>query len=254
MGGAQRNARNKKKQAASAVAAARGTSSDRNKVIIGVVVVVLLAVGVIGGVLLTNQAAGAIPVVEAKADYPVQRQDGVVVVGKDTAKATIDVYADFLCPACGQFEKIYGEQIEEKVTAGELKVRYHLLPYLVRMSNPEGYSRDAANAALCAADGGKFSTYFASLFGKQPSEGGKGYDDDRLVELGKAVGAGGDFEQCVRGNRHDAAGETELNAFVNNPAYQDAEGRTGTPTVAFNGKKIDIREGGWLDKIVNPAG
>ncbi|SDN06565.1 DsbA family protein [Allokutzneria albata] len=254
MGGAQRNARNKKKQAASAVAAARGTSSDRNKVIIGVVFVVLLAVGVIGGVLLTNQAAGAIPVAEVKADYPVQRQEGTVVAGKDTAKATIDVYADFLCPACGQFEKLYGEKINEKINSGELKVRYHVLPFLNSMSNPEGYSRDAANAALCAADGGKFPTYFASLFGKQPAEGGKGYDDNRLIELGTAVGAGPDFEQCVRTKRHVALGEAELKAFTDNQALVGSRGTHGTPTVAHNGKKIEIADANWLDQLIGSAG
>ncbi|WP_086826443.1 thioredoxin domain-containing protein [Allokutzneria sp. NRRL B-24872] len=253
MGGAQRNARNKKKQA-SAVAAARGTSSDRNKVIIGVVFVVLLAVGVIGGVLLTNQAAGAIPVVDAKSDYPVQRQEGTVVAGKDTAKTTIDVYADFLCPACGQFEKLYGENINEKVSAGQLKVRYHLLPFLNSMSSPEGYSADAANAALCSADSGKFPTYFASLFGKQPAERAKGYDDNRLIELGTAVGAGPDFEQCVRTKRHVPLGEAELKAFTDNQALVGSQGTHGTPTVAQNGKRVDIASGGWLDQLIASAG
>ncbi|WP_309116506.1 thioredoxin domain-containing protein [Saccharothrix sp.] len=250
MGGAERNARKKKQEqrAAKAVAAARGSSGDRNKVVIGIVVVAVLALVVVGGVIWTSRSSSdslKLPTDVAGINAPIVREGGVVVVGKDTAKATIDLYEDFLCPACGQFKKIYGAEIKQEIEKGTLRVRYHALPFLVRLSEPEGYSRDSANAALCAADQGKFWELHEALFAAQPEEGGPGYTKEELVKAGTALGLSEDkFKPCVDGGVFEKDAQAELDAARAQPFFK------GTPSVAHNGQGVDVGDENWIKKLV----
>ncbi|WP_394613602.1 DsbA family protein [Lentzea sp. JNUCC 0626] len=260
MGGAERSAR-KKKQAALAVAAARGTGggSDRTKVIAGIAVVAVLAVAVIGYVVFQQMkpdtsATDAIPL--APADHtisaPAVREGNTVLVGKDTATVTVDVYEDFLCPICGTFEKTYGTDIKKAVEDGKVKIRYNILPMLNRLSSPEGYSTDSANAALCVADDGKFNAFHAALFAKQPEEGEAGYTQDQLIKLGKDVGVTATgFESCVRSQTYKTQLDELMSKTSNDPALRDAEsGRfRGTPSVASGGKLIDLDNKNWLSDL-----
>jgi protein-disulfide isomerase len=250
VGGAERNARKKKQaqQAARVVAAARTDNGDRNKVVIGIAVVVVLALVVIGGVIWTAQdedepltAPAGITGVSA----PVAREGAVVVVGEEDAKATIDLYEDFLCPACRSFKEIYGGQIKSEIEAGNLRVRYHVLPFLIRYSDPEGYSRDAANAGLCAADQGKFWEFHEALFAQQPEEGGPGHTKEELVKLGTDLGITGDeFKRCVDTGAHEAEAQAGLDELRAGGKFE------GTPTVMKDGQVIDFQDENWLTNLL----
>jgi protein-disulfide isomerase len=252
VGGAERNARKKKQQqraATTAVSAARGSSSgDRSKVVIGIVVVAVLAVAVIGGVIWSKSGDKeplAVPQDITGVSAPIVREGGAVVVGKDSAKVTIDLYEDFLCPACGTFKKAYGDEIKREIEAGTLEVRYHALPFLNKYSDPEGYSRDSANAALCAADEGKFWEYHETLFAKQPEEGGPGHTKEELVKLGTDLGITGDtFKQCVESGAHEADAQAELDEVKAGGNFG------GTPTVMQDGKIVDWDDEDWLTNLV----
>jgi protein-disulfide isomerase len=263
LGGAERNARKQKQkrtQAAKAVAAARGTSNDRVKIIVGIVVVVVLAGAVVGGVLYqknkADQRAEATiaPQHVAAASYPVKVDNGTVLSGKDDAKITVDLYEDFLCPVCGEFEKRDGDKIQQQLNAGKIKVRYHIVDLLNDRSNPPGYSQAAGNAAICAADGGKFPDYHLSLYDAQPQEGGRGYDNVQLGGLGKALGLGDPFTNCVNSGKYSAQVQQQFDAASNNPALQQDTGQGGkgfgTPTVAVNGKTVNWSDPNWLDNLV----
>jgi protein-disulfide isomerase len=268
VGGAERNAR-KKRQAAQqaaaqrAVAAARKAKSDRTKVIITVAVVVVIAAAVITGVLITNSQKNQtedtrIAAKSVSATYPVTRDGAVVVTGKDTAKVTLDLYEDFLCPICRQFEETYGPQIDQNVQNGTLKVRYHMLNLLNDRSDPEGYSLDSANAALCAADGGKFPAFYASLYGSQPEEGARGYDKNQLTKLGQDVGiTSPDFAACVANSTYDQAVDQAFQAAKNDPNLQQDFGNGqrgfGTPTAAVDGKAIDTADQNWLNNLLGTS-
>ncbi|HUQ54716.1 DsbA family protein [Lentzea sp.] len=260
MGGAERSAR-KKKQAARAVSQARGTSggSDRTKVIAGIAVVAVLAIAVIGYVVFQSKSSStstsdAIPL--APADHtisaPAVRDGSTVVVGEDTATVTVDVYEDFLCPICGTFEKTYGTDIKKAVEDGKVKIRYNILPMLNRLSSPEGYSTESANAALCVADDGKFNAFHAALFAKQPEEGEAGYTQDQLIKLGKEVGVtSAGFETCVRNQTYRSQLDELMSKTSNDPTLRDAEtGRfRGTPSVASGGKLVDLDNKNWLSDL-----
>jgi protein-disulfide isomerase len=277
VGGAERNARKKRQvqnaagRGSSAVAAARRSDRDRKKVFIGVAVVVVLLAAVIGGVIVYNNnknategkdIKAAVPTTAQEAakpaSYPVTRQDGVVIVGEDSAKVTLDVYEDFLCPACRAFEEQYADTITDHVAAGTLRVRYHMLPMLNERSDPPGYSMDSANAGLCAADAGMFPAFHESLFADQPEEGSRGWDRQQLAKLGATLGiTSKEFSTCVTSGTHDKLVTANFEDVKKAPYLQqefpDGSKGFGTPTIAVDEKVVDTGKSDWLDRLVDSA-
>ena len=266
MGGAQRNERRKRQaeqRPGAVVAAARQAPADRTRIILVIVAVVVVGAALIAFAVISNnkknktEGQAIAPQTSAAAvSVPAKRDGGTVLVGKDSAKVTVDVYEDFLCPFCGKFEQTYHQQINQKVQAGELKVRYHMLPLLNDKSDPPGYSLDAANAALLAADAGKFIEFHDSLYavGTQPEEGSRGYDDDQLIKLGQDIGITSPaFAAGIKSNKYDSLVNAELDKAEKAPYLQQDFGNGqvgfGTPTVANGQKIIDISDPNWLNQL-----
>lgn len=256
MGGAERAERKRRQEAATRRAGQEPVSSSGvSRTTWAIAGVVALVAAVVVGVLVwTNVAkndteAQGIQVSDAKA-VKEERSGAAVTIGKAKAPR-LDVYADFLCPACGEFEHEWGAKLLEKANAGELSLRVHMLPMLVKMSDPEGYSRDSANAALCAADQGKFTPFHASLFASQPSEGNRGWDDKQLIKLGRDLRISDKaFDRCVTGGTHDAKLESELDKVAEDPdLVMPGSDGFGTPTVAGPDGAIDWTKPDWLDKF-----
>ncbi|MBB5921995.1 protein-disulfide isomerase [Actinoalloteichus hoggarensis] len=259
MGGAERSARKYRQQqtqAAAAKAMKSAKGGGKNVVVIGVVVIVVVAVAVIGGVLLTQnreeeQAADTVPVVRL-ADHPVERDGGSVLVGQADAGVTVDIYEDFLCPGCAQFEEVYGEQIDTALSEGTVRINYHLLPMLNESNAAPGYSMRAANAALCAADQDVFVDFHASLFGAQPNSGSTVWNDDQMIALGEELGVEDPaFATCVREGEHTAAVADELITADATPHLQNEEGRFhGTPLIAVGQERFDFTDENWLENAI----
>jgi protein-disulfide isomerase len=264
VGGAARNARKSRQQAAAArsVAQARGQAGgDRKKVIAVVVAVVVIAALVIGGVLWINSSKnstqdtainpGVSPTLGAGV---VEKRDGAVVsVGKPGAAKTVDLYADFMCPICGEFQQAYGTQMEQAINNGQLTVRYHMVTLLNDRSDPPGYSLESANAALAAADVQKFTAFHDALFKNQPQEGGRGYDKAQLIKLGQDLGiTDPKFAQTINGGTYDQQIQAAYQQALADPnLQQEYQGQRsfGTPTLAVNGKAIPTSSD-WLSKVL----
>jgi protein-disulfide isomerase len=209
----------------------------------GVLAVVIL--GAISYVYFQKSSTGS----SSSATYTTQVQGAVVIAGKSAANK-VDVYEDFLCPICGRFESTDGATLRQAIADGKIQVRYHPVAILNRGTNPTGYSTRAANAAICAADAGKYADYHDKLFAEQPEENSAGLTDQELVAKGTAVGLSGSFASCVTGHKHNAAVDAATNAAAKDTSLR-AEGAKGfgTPTVLVNGKFVAWRESEWLDAI-----
>ncbi|AZZ49228.1 DsbA family protein [Rathayibacter rathayi] len=114
-------------------------------------------------------------------DESATRAGGVVAV---------DLYVDYLCPYCSQFEKTNAEQLQSWLTEGAITLEIHPVAILDSSSAGSAYSSRAANAAACVADEDPdhFLAVNAALFAQQPAEGTTGLSDDALRTL--VVGAG----------------------------------------------------------------
>ncbi|MGP3991442.1 DsbA family protein [Streptomyces sp. 3N207] len=156
-----------------------------------------------------------------------------VTVGQRSAPAKLTVYEDFRCPACGQFENGFRSTIKSLQRAGKLKAEYHLVTLIDGNMGGRG-SREAANAAACARDKGKFADYHDVLYRNQPGEEKDAFaDTGRLIELaGKVDGlADAGFKECVTSGRHD-------DWVKRSDAEFRKSGHQGTPTVLLDGKDI----------------
>lgn len=153
--------------------------------------------------------------------------------GSSEPKAVLSLYEDFLCPACGNFERQFGPTINKLIDTGAVAADYYMVSILDAQG--EGYSSRAGNAAYCVADESEdaFRRFHAALYteGIQPAEGGGTYPgDEQLIELARQAGAGGTVPDCIRNGRYvdmvkGMAEATEIRA---------------TPTVRINGDDYDL--------------
>ena len=65
--------------------------------------------------------------------------------GGSDPKAVLSLYEDFLCPACGNFERGFGPTISKLIDTGAVAADYHIVAILD--SRGDGYSSRAGNAA-----------------------------------------------------------------------------------------------------------
>lgn len=257
MGGAERVEDKRKRQAARAMTAARGGGGGSRGVIVGVALVVLLALVVGFAVWAQNHHKQgalpvAIPLAPAGPEYPVAVQGDTIVTGRPQAPVTIDIYEDFMCPACGQFERRSHQGLEQVAADGKAKVVYHPVNILKDYSVPPGYSTLAAGAALCAAQAGIFPRFHDTLFAHQPTEDGPGWTVTNLQHLGHSLGAGDSFGRCVQAGaqqRIDTATENASRYLRGlEPDHQFA-----TPTVLVNGALINTADKNWLNQALQGA-
>ncbi|MFE1768365.1 DsbA family protein [Streptomyces angustmyceticus] len=162
-----------------------------------------------------------------------------IPVGAPSAPSTLTVWEDFRCPACQQFETGFRPVVHELEDSGRLKSEYHLVTIIDGNAGGKG-SLNAANAALCAQDAGKFRDYHDVLYSHQPPETEDKFADKQyLLQLaGKVKGlVTPAFTTCVNDGRYDHFVQKSTDAFARS-------GYRGTPTVLLNGKDLAKEKGG----------
>ena len=249
-----------RREASQARLAAAGIQTTRKKPGGGkqglAIAAVVLVVAVVAGLVIAWQNSSSSSSTEGSAPvaptYQASRNGAVVTAGSPTAPVTVDVYEDFLCPACQQFEKIYGNEITTALNEGKVKVNYHLIAILEERSTPPGYSSLAGGAGLCAADAGVFPAFHERLYAEQPSEGGPGKSAQELVTIGQQVGAQGEFASCVNDPANGKAILDATNAAAADQAVAPG-GRLSTPTVLLNGAQVEINDADWLKRATGGA-
>ncbi|KUJ54415.1 hypothetical protein ACZ90_65465 [Streptomyces albus subsp. albus] len=157
----------------------------------------------------------------------------VIPTGRAGAPATLTVYEDFRCPACKQFEDTFRGTIHDLTRKGAMRTEYHLVTLIDGNLGGSG-SLNAANAAACAQDLGKYAPYHDVLYINQPPESDDAYGDkDTLIKLAAKVDGLNTpaFQRCVRDGVHDGWVKKSARAFFDS-------GHDSTPTVLLDGKDV----------------
>ena len=163
---------------------------------------------------------------------PLSREaDGSVVMAKAGVNGPVlEVFEDFQCPACKNFEETNGDTVKKLAADGKVKVIFR--PFRLFQQEPlKSNSQRAANAAECApAD--KWVTFHDLVYKNQPAEGSQGFSNKDLIKWGKEAGINdAAFEKCVNGG--------EKNSVVDQATrYATSAGVQGTPTLNLNGTKL----------------
>jgi protein-disulfide isomerase len=168
---------------------------------------------------------------------PTTRQaDGAILASKPGAKVPkLEVFEDFQCPICNEFEKASAGTIKRLAAQGKVNVLYYPFWLFKQQTEPiRGNSQRAANAALCApAD--KWIQYHDEIYKHQPAEGSNGFSNKDLIGWAKDLGFDTpQFEQCVNGNQK----QSQIDKMTD---YAEQTRKvTGTPTVFLNGRPLDL--------------
>ncbi|HVO94221.1 MAG TPA: thioredoxin domain-containing protein, partial [Terriglobales bacterium] len=156
---------------------------------------------------------------------PVYRADiaiqGAPSKGPDNAPVTIVKFEDFQCPYCKAVQPTFGELL--KRYDGKLRVVHKDLP--LEAIHPE--AREAAEAARCAGEQGKFWSYHDVLYDRAPKlsvESFKNYAKETNLDV--LV-----FERCLASGKFKPAVQKDLSEAVE-------LGLSGTPAFFINGREL----------------
>jgi protein-disulfide isomerase len=153
-------------------------------------------------------------------------------MGDPNAPVKLVEYSDYQCPYCKRFNDETEKLVEDTYIATG-KVYFTYIPY-----GPNGQyigpeSKDAAMAAFCAGDQGKFWEYHDMLFANQTGENVGDYTAKRLEAFADALGLNtGQFRSCFNGNKFADT--------LNQGLQQGKQAQIGgTPSFLINGTLIE---------------
>jgi protein-disulfide isomerase len=147
--------------------------------------------------------------------------DGAPFRGGADAPVTIVKFEDFECPFCKQAQPTL-QELESKYKE-KLKVVHRDFP----LDQIHRLARQAAAAARCANEQGKFWSYHDKLYSKGPK-----LSQDDLKAAAQDVGlARAAFDQCVASGKYKAAVQKDFEEGTR-------LGVTGTPAFFINGRFV----------------
>jgi protein-disulfide isomerase len=207
---------------------------------VGAAVLVVVLIGVFVAVLFQNQAHTTTTSSSATPPNATASKDGIVVnPGKATAGApVVELFFDYQCPVCKQFEGIYGASLKSLADSGAIELHYRNMTFLDINLNNDASLRAGIGAA-CSDFAGKYSAYHNEIYANQAAKEGDGYTDELLrVTIPATVGITGadltTFQACYK--------DQTTKAFVQ--GMNDSASKSGvnaTPTVHVNGKDLPLQ-------------
>lgn len=199
-------------------------------------VAIVLAAGI--GYFIFRQAGDDVTVV-APGDIPADQAFYSLGAAEDSGKPVVELHVDFMCPFCGEFDRMHGEDLAEIVANEEASVHLYARRFLDPQSTSGDYSSRAANALACVYEDDPANTiaYQDVLFENQPKEGSAGLDDAELFEYAQQVGGSSNIQRCIDSK--------EYQPWVRDIAEPGASARAGsTPYVVVDGEEMDSTEWG----------
>ena len=152
------------------------------------------------------------------------------LLGKPDAPVQVIEFADFECPACGQFATLAEPDIRKRlVDAGTISYRFYDYPLPMHRN-----TWAASNAAACADEQGKFWEMHDQLFNAQDQWNGQATSrpKGKFMEYAKALGLNVDqWEACFDARKYQAR-------IKANEQMATKRGASQTPTFVIGDKMI----------------
>jgi protein-disulfide isomerase len=160
-------------------------------------------------------------------------------LGSSTAPVSLETWEDFQCPACGNFSRTVAPVIIERyVATGKVKLTFHDLAFLGQES------LDAASAARCAEQQGKFWEYQTLVFANQNGENQGWFTRDRLEAFAAAAG----LDAAAWAACYD--GGSQRQAVIDATTAGQKAGIQSTPSLAINGQMVSLANfTSWSDLL-----
>jgi protein-disulfide isomerase len=212
----------------------RSQIQRKGRLQVNAAVLVLILVTVAAGILVQRGMAGPGTPPYYGPYAPVTRtaDNTVTMVQPGVTKPVLQVYEDFQCPICDEFEMANGGTIEKLAFQGQVKVVYHPFTIFVGSQPRQANSTRAWAAAKCVP-ASSWVRYHSLLYANQPSETAEnGFPIPQLLALGRRIRlTSSAFTQCVTSQQYAAQLVPLSNRIVNG-------GVNATPTVRLNGHPV----------------
>lgn len=170
--------------------------------------------------------------------------DGSAVrVGPADAKARIDLWVDYSCPHCQEFEAENNAAINQLIAGGDVSVSYHNIQFV------SDYGTAAGSAAACVAadDPNRWAAFNSSLYANHGQETDS-WDAAEFRTFAQQQGVNDAALSCISTDRYtDWIAENTKDAAEQNV--------TGTPTMFLNGQPSETLSGpALITKVRELAG
>jgi protein-disulfide isomerase len=186
----------------------RQRERTRNRILVIILVAagaLLIAFAFIRPMVLKTQAtanATQVPVI-AITPQAITAQVNGVHLGDPNAPVKVDEYGDFRCSACRAYTLNYEPQvIQTYVDTGKVYYTFHSF-IVIDGNDGSDASYRSANAAMCAAEQGRFWDYHDTLYANQVTEDASLFTDSRLVTMAQNLNLDMTaFNQCYQAKRY----------------------------------------------------
>ena len=163
------------------------------------------------------------------------------VVDPGSEVITIQVWLDYQCPLCGDFEKTNAAQIETLIEQGAATLELHPVAVNDSASLGEKFSTRSANAAACVAQysPNTFYAFNALMFDNEPEEQSAGLTDAELVGIAEKAGVAeqSKVEKCINDQKFSEWVTAATERAADEPDLLDENGEFDPPAVFVNGER-----------------
>jgi protein-disulfide isomerase len=215
----------------------RRRQEQRNRLMI-IGAVGILAIVVAGVLILQNLPDNTpVGVIVTVAPNPRPQANGLSM-GDPKAPVKIEEFADFQCPTCKLFYESFEPEIVSKyIATGKVFFSYRPFSFIDDFPGATGSeSKNAAAAAYCANDQGKFWEYHDILLSNQNGENQGAFSNKRLIAFASSIGLdSAKFTACVTSKKY-------AQAVLNDNTYSEAKGVSETPSFIVNGKLVILTD------------
>ena len=216
-------------------------------ILIGALVGIVALVVVVGLVIFNESKKTLLDEFDGATPAYSNNHGGIIVGAEGAGKPNdgaknVQVYLDFMCPYCGQFEDLNAADLAELREAGEINVTYHILANLDRLSMGTAFSTRSANAAVTVASDAPeyFVPFIEGMFANQPAENTEGLSDEEIATIALEAGVPQEVVDTFADGTY-----VEWTGVASQQAQRD--GVPGTPAVFLDGKQIDQREVNYME-------
>lgn len=203
----------------------------------------VVALSIVAALFVVSGPSGSgLPPVQAAAELPTDIPVNGRTIGDPNAPVKVVEWGDYQCPPCGIFAReVEPQLISEYVATGKVLFEFRDLAFL------GDESVQAAEAAGCALDQGKYWPFHDTVYANQVGENAGAFSKERLQQIAQRSNLNlASYNSCVDARTHKA----NVAAMA---AEADKAGIQSTPTFLVNGERIEYQGYATLKAAIDAA-
>lgn len=148
------------------------------------------------------------------------------------AEHIVEVYLDFMCVYCQEFERDHMPTLWQLAKNGEITLQYRPMGLLDRYSQGTKFSSRSASALYCVAEHNPqiVDSFLKEMYANAPEQNNAGPTSDEIASLSAQLSLGEAGQQCIKND-----------TYVSYATEQATRVTKGTPDVLIDGESVNWR-------------